>query len=175
MERKAVIEVQSAKGRQVHCIVATLNHPDADRDTIKSGFFSHRPMESLVVPAHRWDAVPLGRAVTWESGSVIKSVLTFNGTQAASEWFQSIADDFETGRPLQQYSWGFKPYPDAMTHTKSGRDLHARPDGSPGIQLFEISPVLVAASVGTVTTGIKAQDWRVAMLRRIEQRRRTWR
>jgi hypothetical protein len=175
MERKAVLEVQSAKGRQVHCIVATLNHPDADRDTIKSGFFSRAPMESLIVPAHRWESPPLGRAETWEAGSVIKSILTFNSTQAAAEWFSAIADDFETGRPLQRYSWGFRAHPDAQTRTKEGRLLHARPSGEAGIMLFEISPVLQAASVGTMTTAVKSQDWRLAMLRRIEQRRRTWR
>jgi hypothetical protein len=176
MDRKAIVEVTSAKGRQVHAVVATLMVPDADFDTIKPGFFPMIPMESLIVPAHKWDQVPLGKAVTYERGQEVHSILTFNGTHAAAEWFEAIRHDFETGKqPLQQYSWGFKPHPDAVTHTKGGRALHARPDGSPGIRLFEISPVLMAASVGTRTTAVKSSAQ--ARLRALEDRirRRTWR
>jgi hypothetical protein len=180
MERKAILEVKSAKGRQVHAVIATLDQPDADRDTIRAGFFPQAPMESLVVPAHKWDATPLGKAFTYQRGGEVHSVLTFNGTAAAAEWFEAIAHDFETGnRPLQQYSWGFKPHVDAVTHTKGGRELHARPDGSPGVQLFEVSPVLVAASVGTRTTAIKsAQSAQAAHWRALEarlRRERIWR
>jgi hypothetical protein len=121
--------------------------------------------------------VPLGKAVTYERGVEVHSILTFNGTRAAAEWFEAIQHDFETGRtPLQQYSWGFTPHPDAVTHAKGGRELHARADGSCGIRLFEVSPVLVAASVGSRTVGIKSATQ--ARLRALEdrlRRTRAWR
>jgi hypothetical protein len=176
MERKEVLEVTSAKGRQVHAVIATLDTPDRDHDTIRAGFFSVSPMESLIVPAHRWDRIPLGKAVSYQRGKEVHSILTFNGTAAAAEWFEAIAHDFSTGsKPLQQYSWGFQAHPDAVTKTARGRELGPRPDGSPGIQLLEISPVLLGASVGSRTTGIKSTDWRDALWHRLIERGYGWR
>lgn len=178
MEYKSILEVASAKGRQVEAIITTLNAgPDRDGDTVRSGFFSHKPIETAVIPAHQWSHVPIAKALTWERHEQeVVSLMTFNGTFAASEWFEAIAHDFSTGKsPVMGWSWGFKAYPDAMTKTKSGRDLHGRRSGGHGIMLFEVSPCLVASSVGTRTTAIKSRDWSSAMLARIQQRRVAWR
>ena len=138
MERKAILEVKSAKGRQVHAMIATLNRRDVDGDTVKSGFFSSTPMESLIVPAHNWTHVPLGKALTWEHHGVeVRSILEFNGTPEAASWFEAIEHDFTHGRkPLQQYSWGFKPHEDAQTRTKAGRDY--MPDGAQGARHYSL-------------------------------------
>jgi hypothetical protein len=183
MERKTVIpELKSVRGREVHAVIARLDVPDADRDTLRKGFFDYKPMEALVVPAHQWSHYSLGKSETYEQGSEIHSILTWNGTTDAANWFESILFDYEHGKsPLVRYSWGFRPHPDAFTFTKGGRDLHARRDGSPGIQLYEISPVLMAASVGTRTTMIKSRSHHIAdtsmfshIEARLRQRRALW-
>jgi hypothetical protein len=182
MERKTILpELKDIEGRTVHAVIATLETPDADLDTVKDGFFSHKPMPALIVPAHRWGEVHLGKSWTYQQGTAVHSHLLFNHTKEADSWLEAIRFDFEHGEPLQRWSWGFKPHPDAVTHTKGGRDLHARRDGSPGIQLYEISPVLLAASVGTRTTMIKSRSHHIAdtsmfshIEARLRQRRALW-
>lgn len=176
MEHKTVLpEIKDVEGRTVHAVIATLDYPDQQRDTVKDGFFSIHPTPALIVPAHTWTHVHLGKSWSYQRGPEIHTRLLFNQTKAADEWLEAIRFDFQHGEPLQRWSWGFKAHEDAQTRTKSGRDLHARPSGEPGIMLFEVSPVLQAASIGTRTTAIKSHDWSSAMLARIQQRRIAWR
>jgi hypothetical protein len=168
VEYKTVVpEVKDIEGRTVTAVIATLDRPDAQKDTVRDGFFPVRPMPALVVPAHRWEQVPLGKSWSYQRGSEVYSRILFNHSREAESWLEAIRFDYAHGEPLQRWSWGFRAYDDAQTRTKGGRDLHARRDGSAGVMLHEVPPVLLAASVGTRTVSVKSGDWRGAMLARI--------
>jgi hypothetical protein len=153
--------------RQVHAVIATLEQVDSHFDVVKAGFFGSKPIETPVLAAHQDKQPPMGRALSYERGAEVHSLLTLYETAQGEAWYQAIKADYETGRPLMQYSWGFLPYPDAFTRKGGIRELHARrSDGSPGIQLYEVSPVLNGSSVNTRTLEVKSDEWRVAYWRR---------
>ncbi|MCZ4606270.1 hypothetical protein O3S80_21435 [Streptomyces sp. Lzd4kr] len=122
------------------------------------GFFGRQV--TTVVPSHDWSHVPLGKALVHERGSEVIADISFNlKVPAAIDWFESIKYDFENPPALQQYSYGFtirnggsRP---GEFEGQRVRFLQPLADGSPGVDVHEVSPVLLGAGVGVRTLAVK--------------------
>ena len=138
-------------------VVATLKTIDLDGDVTMPGFFGKQSVALL--PAHDHTHVPLGKGKLFERGDKALVEFQFNlKVTAARDWFEAIKFDFEHPPALQQYSYGYRTYPDGHRKgTWNGRTaniLQPRKDGSPGAYVFEVSPVLLAAGISTRTTTV---------------------
>lgn len=146
---------------EFEAIVATLNVVDRDGDVILSGAFEDGA-DIRVVWHHDWTR-PVGRAVLTEE--------TIDGRPrmvARGRFFTETASGDEAHKlvkamgDLQEWSWGFYILEGgARLGEMEGRDvmfLGPRDDGSPGLEVFEASPVLLGAGVDTRTMAIKHAD-----------------
>lgn len=146
-------------------VVATLNVVDLDGDVTLPGFFGRQT--AVMVPTHDWAHVPIGKGVVYERGN--EAIVDFQlnlGIEAARDWHAAIKFDLENPPALQQYSYGFNiKTGGARKGTFEGRPvrfLQPLSDGSPGVTVFEVSPVLRAAGIRTRTlnigSGMTAED-----------------
>ncbi len=138
-------------------VVATLGVVDLDGDVTEAGFFGRQHVQ--LVPSHDWDHVPLGKGVLYEQGNEAIVDFTFNlSIASAVDWFEAIRFDLDNPPALQQYSYGFKVHAGGERRgTFAGRPvrfLQPRPDGRPGAEVFEVSPVLRGAGIGTRTVAV---------------------
>jgi len=152
MENKC-FSVKSIPGEsrgEVECVIATLNVIDHDGDLTEPGAFGEQ--EAPIVGAHNWRSAPLGKATISESGRDVIARLRFNlAAEGGREWFEALKFDFQDGRPLQQYSYGYdvlKSKPDSV----GGRRIRRLQK----VRVIEVSPVLVGAGINTRTLAVKA-------------------
>jgi len=142
----------------VKAVIATMNVIDKDRDVTLPGFFGTQDV--AVAWAHdRSRLVGKGRIVEQGDAAVFDGKFfldTIEGEQA----YKTV----KNMGPLQQWSYGFNVLDGG---SKSGqhdgqsvRFLTPRQDGSPGVKVAEVSPVLVGAGEGTLTVNIKAEGLR---------------
>ena len=134
----------------VSAVIATLNVKDHHGEVTLPGAFGAQ--EVPIVPTHNWRSVPLGKAKIREVGTEAIADMQFNlESDAGREWFSALKFDYENGKSLQQYSYGF----DVL---EGGEETHA---GEPTYMLkkltvFEVSPVLVGAGINTRTLAVKS-------------------
>jgi hypothetical protein len=119
-------------------------------------------LEYQIVPSHDWSHVPLGRAVIREVGNEAIAELQFSQGAAAVDWYEAIRFDFENPPALQQYSYGFS-IKDGGARPGEFRGQRVRflqplASGQPGVEVFELSPVLKGAGVGVRTLAVKRRD-----------------
>ncbi len=136
-------------------VITTFGVVDKDRDIVERGAFTGHPVH--VLPAHKQQHVPLGKAVIKEHGDKAVAVGQFNlEIQAAVEWHSALQFDLTKVQPaIQEWSYGFK------IKGPEGARLDSV-DGVPVRRIImiderEISPVLRGASVGTGTLSIKSE------------------
>ncbi len=148
---------------KVRAVIATMNVADKDGDVTLPGFFGMQ--EAVVVPVHDWDHVPIGKAMVHEEGSEAIADIQLNlELQAAKDWLAAMKFDLEQGKPLMEWSYGFKIMGnEAGSGSSIGefqghsvRFLRPMPDGSAGCKIWEVSPVLVGAGEGTRTLAAKS-------------------
>jgi len=142
----------------VEFVVATLNVVDHDKDVTLPGFFGHQDVQ--VLPAHDRTHVPLGKGVIREEGQEAIASVKFNlDIPAARDWHSAIKFDMEHPPSLQEYSYGFRVRPGgAKSGSFEGQSvnfLQPLEDGTPGGDVFEVSPVLRGAGMGTRTLAVK--------------------
>lgn len=137
--------------------IATLGVLDLDRDITLDGWFVDG-MTAPVVPTHDWSSVPLGRATVRVVDDEVLADIEWNDTREAESWRQAIEFDYAR-QPHMNWSYGFT-IRDGSTSVGTWLDelparfLGAAPDGSPGCNLIEVSPVMRGAGVGTTTLAI---------------------
>jgi hypothetical protein len=141
-------------------IIATLGIPDHDDDVLLPGVFGKQ--SAKLIPTHSWDACPLGRAMITEKGNeAVADFSMYLDIPVSKDWHTYLKRDFESGTPLAEWSWGFSIKPGAARDGEIGgkrvRFLGPLPDGSPGVEVFEVSPVLKGAGIGTRTIGMKSR------------------
>lgn len=168
MERKRVTDAQFkvvGKG-QARVRLARLNRRDHDGDVILPGFFPSTPIYAPIQPAHVWTAAALGKAKVWapQGSDEVLSDLVFNLNAAGGAEFWSAVHfdaDPATGPSVQEYSWGFQIKAGAARQGhfegEPVRFLGPAPDGSEGVLLAEVSPVVKGASVGSGTLQVRGQ------------------
>lgn len=143
-----VIIKSEAKG-EVEVVFATLNVMDSDRDVTLPGAFSEGESVALSAYGHRvWDgAPPVGRGTIHEVGDeAIFRGQFFMDTTAGRETFLTVKGMGE----IQQWSYGFTTEL-AEYGEFQGQDVKFLKK----LRVFEVSPVLRAAGVGTRTTSAK--------------------
>lgn len=142
----------------VSFVVATLNDIDKDGDVTLPGYFGEQ--HTVMVPVHDWNHVPIGKGRIYEQGDEAIAEVKLNlAIPAAKDWHEALKFDFENQPALQEYSYGFTVLEGGSEFGeykgRRVRFLKARPDGTPGVKVHEVSPVLVGAGNGTRTLGVK--------------------
>ena len=142
----------------VKAVIATMNVIDKDQDVTLPGFFGSQDV--AVAWAHdRSQLVGKGRIVERGEAAVFDGKF-FLETQAGKEAYLTVKAMGE----LQEWSYGFNVLEGgskAGQHDgQSVRFLTPRDDGSPGVKVAEVSPVLVGAGELTGTVNIKSEGLR---------------
>ena len=141
------------------CCFATMGVVDKDGDVALPGFYGQQDI--VMLPAHDWSHVPLGKGTTREEGDMACADIQMNlEIQAAKDWLSAIKFDLKNGKPLQEYSYGFRILEGGSKrgdyNGQQVRYLTPREDGTPGSKIWEVSPVLVGAGERTRTLAAKA-------------------
>jgi hypothetical protein len=138
----------------VRAVVATLGKVDADGDVTVPGFFGRQDVQ--VVPVHNWEHVPIGKGLLYEQGDQAIADLKVNlAIPQARAWYEAWRFDLEHPPALQQWSYGYSVKAggsfDGRFGGKSVRFLTPLKDGSPGVVVHEVGPVMLGAGVDTAT------------------------
>lgn len=142
----------------VVAVFATMNVIDKDGDVSLPGFFGKQ--EVVMLPAHDWRHIPLGKGEVTEDGQHAIARIKMNlAIPEARNWHAALKFDLENGAPLQEWSYGFNILEGGSAKGEFDgqpvRFLKPRPDGSAGSDIHEVSPVLVGAGEGTHTLAVK--------------------
>ncbi len=155
IEHKAIdAEIKLDEAGAFEAAIATFDAIDSDRDIMKPGAFGDAVVS--VLPAHDSSSVPLGKVKIIERGNLAVAVGGFNlEIGAARDWSAALKFDLANGPRVQQWSWGF-------IIPAGGSTIETHADGEPvriisKADVFEVSPVLRGASVGTGTLSAKSE------------------
>ncbi len=132
--------------------IATLSAVDHDGDTYAKGAFGDQQV--LILAGHSWAGVPLGKGRVFEKGDFAFTEFKLNlDTSAGAEWHKALKFDMANGDPLTEWSYGFKivQSTDEVRDGKSVRVLEK-------LDIFEVSPVIKGAGVGTHTVAMKGRS-----------------
>lgn len=159
------VKEASKEGVVVACF-ATMGVIDKDGDITLPGFFGKQDV--VMLPAHDWKHVPIGKGTVRESGDQAIAELKMNlAIPAAADWHKALLFDLENGPALQEYSYGFtirdggsSPGGEDAQKNKAARTLRPTPEGEPGCIIHEVSPVLVGAGARTGTLAAKGDGQR---------------
>lgn len=132
-------------------VFSTLNVIDKDGDVTLPGAFGQQSV--VIVPAHNWGSVPLGKGTVREVGDEAHVDFEFNlDSPTAREWFSALKFDVEKGdRPLQEWSYGF-----TVRESEFGDHEGQRVRFLKTMEVHEVSPVLVGAGENTRTLVMKS-------------------
>lgn len=149
IERKA-IELKFPDDRPEGSVVALFsrfNVIDRDGDVTLPGAFQDGAPVRISAWGHRWDQLPVGkgRIVVTEDGAYLDGQFFLN-TEAGKETYLTVKNLGE----LQEWSYGFE-----VVEAEPGEF-----EGKPvrflkRLRVFEVSPVLVGAGIGTQTLVLK--------------------
>lgn len=133
-----------------------MNAIDHDGDTYTLGAFSWKEGGEQwvpLLPAHQRTAMSFGKARVYEEGNLAFAELYLNlNTAAGKDWHSTLKFDLVTGRPAQEWSYGFSVL-DAVNEqrgTEKVRNLKR-------LDVHEVSPVIRGAGVGTGTLTMKSR------------------
>lgn len=158
--KAALRPVDTATG-EFEAIVATLGVKDHDGDVILPGAFKDGA-EIRIIWHHDWTR-PVGKAVLRQKtidglDRMVAEGRFFLKTDSGREAW-ALVDEMGG---LQEWSWGFFVHEGAAEKgVLNGEEvtfLGPLKDGSPGLEVFEASPVLLGAGIGTATLAIKNRD-----------------
>lgn len=140
-------------------LLARMPEVDSDGDTYQAGAFSWKDgghQWASMMPAHNRRAIPFGKARIYEEGDTAFAELHLNlKTTAGREWHEALLFDFATGKPVQEWSFGYNAI-----------DAEYRISGQSRVRVLkkldvdEVSPVLRGAGNGTRTISIKGAKLR---------------
>jgi hypothetical protein len=162
MEHKSVeaeLKALDDKGEGVLRFIR-FHQEDKDLDITYPGFIQNQ--KAVLLASHNWksDFPPLGYGESFEADGATNFRFRLNlQDDRAKAWHSWLKMDKDG---LQQVSYGFSPYPDAVERWskdgRSGRYLKPRADGSPGAKLHECSFVVVGSGNDTAVLSVKAFD-----------------
>ena len=133
--------------------IAILSAIDSDGDTYARGAFAGDDggQWCAIIPAHDRRAMPLGKAWLYEADDQALAKLHVNlETQAGRDWHQALKFDLATGKPVQEWSYGFEVL-DAAFEDRGGKRIRVLKK----LKVDEVSPVLRGAGIGTGTIAMK--------------------
>ena len=127
------------------CVFATM-YPavDAEGDCIMPGAIGNQVVP--ILPAHNMNSPSIGKAWVFEQNGEARALFKMNQTSAGRDWWEHFQFDASDGRPCQEFSFGFCVKSSAFGQHE-GRRVRFLKD----LEIFELSPVLKAAGIGTRT------------------------
>lgn len=136
--------------------LAVLSAIDSDGDTYSPGAFSWKENNEQwapMLPAHNRTALPLGKARVFERDGIAFADLHLNlDTVAGRDWHSHLKFDLKTGRPSQEWSYGYGVLDsvDEQRGTSKVRNLKR-------VDVHEVSPVVRGAGAATGTLLMKSR------------------
>jgi HK97 family phage prohead protease len=149
-EFRAPIALKEADGQEgtFDAVFATFNVVDRDRDVTKPGAFRDGQKVRISAWGHNWGVLPVGKGVihaddekAWVDGRF------FLDTEGGLDTYRTVKGLEE----LQEWSYGF----DILTSAEGEFDGE-RVRYLESLDVYEVSPVMLGAGIGTRTTGIKS-------------------
>jgi len=136
--------------------LATLAAVDHDGDTYAPGAFNWKDAGGQwvpMLPAHDRGAMPFGKARVYEDGGVAFAELHLNvDTAAGKDWQSHLKFDLATGKPAQEWSYGFGTVDHAYEQRGEDRIRVLKQ-----VDVHEVSPVIRGAGFGTGTLAMKGR------------------
>lgn len=135
---------------------ASFNSKDADNDVTLPGFFGKQTV--AIAWAHdRARLVGKGVISETDDGAILAGQFFLDTIEGKQAYLTTKAMG-----DLQEWSYGYYILEGGAKLGEfeggSVRFLTPKEDGTPGVKVAEVSPVLVGAGVGTATTSIKSTD-----------------
>ncbi len=132
--------------------IATLSAIDHDGDTYAKGAFGKQDV--IILAGHSWAGVPLGKGKVFEEGDHAFAKFKLNlESSAGKEWHSALKFDMEDGNPLTEWSYGFKVL-ESAEEVRDGKAVRVLEK----LDVFEVSPVVKGAGVGTHTVAVKGRS-----------------
>lgn len=157
MEKKtALLQIKDFKADEGsgRAVFATMEAIDRDGDWTERGAFGSQTAK--LVGAHDWSGPSIGLAKIREEGNEAVADFRFNMEMAsAADWYKSLKFNFEHGIP-QEFSYGFD-IEESGEGERDGQNVRILKR----LKVFEVSPVMVGAGVGTRLQSIKSQSLRM--------------
>jgi hypothetical protein len=152
------IQIKDETKGEVEAVFATLNVKDSDDDVTLPGAFNNGAKVAISAYGHKsWDgALPVGKGTIHEVGDqVVMKGQFFMNTQHGRETFETVKALAEDG--IGEWSYGFK-VDDSEPGEYEGKSVRMLKKMS----VFEVSPVMRGAGVGTRTTYAKGEKMTLA-------------
>lgn len=149
--------------------IAKMTEVDHDGDTYAAGAFAWGGDQwAQILPGHSWDTVPLGKARVFERGDEALAELHLNlKTDSGKQWYEALKFDLESccegaSKAIQEWSYGFRVI-DSESEQRDG----ARVRVLKRLNVFEVSPVVQGAGVGTGTLALKHAEMKEDRFERV--------
>lgn len=146
------LKADSDESGEFTAVFARFNVVDHDFDVTIPGAFKEGQKVRISYWGHRWMDLPVGRGVihqddekAWVDGKF------FLDTKAGRETYRTVKNLGE----LQEWSYGYD-IEDATYGVFEGQDVQFLRS----LEVYEVSPVMLGAGIGTGTTDIKDRDRR---------------
>lgn len=147
-EYKAFVAKELTEAGEIEAVVSTFGIVDRDRDVVLPSAFIDGQAIPLVW-AHDWTR-PIGKGVirVEAAGAVFEG--RFN---LATSWGRDAYEAVKFAEALQEYSWGFRVIESDIEERDGERVRVIK-----RTEVFEVSPVLVGAGLGTRTVAVKDRE-----------------
>jgi len=133
---------------EFEAVFATLNVIDLDNDVTVPGAFTEDEAVRIAAWGHNWGTLPVGRgAIHEEDDQAIARGKFFLQTAAGKEHYETVKALGE----LQEWSYGFD-----ILESEPGEFEGKEVNFLKKLTVYEVSPVMLGAGIGTHTTDIKA-------------------
>lgn len=123
---------------------------DLDGDITMKDAFTKGQEVRICQWGHQWGDLPVGKGVIdFDDGEAWVDAKFFMDTQAGQETHKTV----KNLGALQEWSYGFKVL-DQAPETRNGKEVNILKK----LDVFEVSPVLLGAGIGTRTDAIKSRN-----------------
>jgi len=141
--------VKADEAGSFKAIFSTFNVKDKDGDVTLPDAFERGRKVLISHYGHRWADLPVGKgSIDFDGEKAWVDGQFFLDTAGGKDTYQTVKNLEE----LQEWSYGFKVL-ESEDGTKDGEKVNILKK----LEVFEVSPVLVGAGVGTVTESIKGE------------------
>lgn len=155
-ERKGLeLKITDADKGEVEAVFSTFNVIDHDGDVLLPGAFEDGAKVRISAYGHRswWGDLPVGRGVIRaEKDRAVLEGQLFLSTEGGRETFEVIKQMDE----LQEWSYSLDEIETALV-SDLPENLRGANRAIRKVKVFEVSPVLAGASIGTQTLSVKGQ------------------
>lgn len=151
MQTKMMTVTEMADSGKGLALIANLADIDHDGDTYEPGAFNWKEQWCPLLAAHDRSRMQFGKGRVFEDGGKAYAELHLNlATQAGREWHEALKFDLTTGRPVQEWSYGYDVLDADYQIRGAGRIRRLKK-----LDVHEVSTVIRGAGRGTGTLSMK--------------------